>query len=55
MNIGELGLNNFVIGIEQALKQNGNKHDFMKRHTKTGRRTNIYFKDFDSFRNEMFS
>ena len=55
MNIGELGLNNFVIGVEQALKQNGNKHDFMKRHTKTGRRTNIHFKDFDSFRNEMFS
>lgn len=55
MNISELGLNNFVIGVEQALKQNGNKHDFMKRHTKTGRRTNIHFKDFDSFRNEMFS
>ncbi|MGP1628025.1 MAG: DNA primase family protein [Aggregatibacter segnis] len=55
MNIAELGLNNFVIGVEQALKQNGNKHDFMKRHTKTGRRTNIHFKDFDSFRNEMFS
>ena len=55
MNIAELGLNNFVIGVEQALKQNGNKHDFMKKHTKTGRRTNIHFKDFDSFRNEMFS
>lgn len=53
MNISELGLNNFVIGIEQALKQHGNEHGFIKRHTKTGRRTNIHFKDFDIFRNDI--
>ena len=41
MNISELGLNNFVIGIEQALKQHGNEHGFIKRHTKTGRRTAV--------------
>ena len=55
MNISELGLNNFVMGIEQALKQHGNKYDFMKKHTKTGRKTNIHFKDFDSFRNDISS
>ncbi|WP_440163289.1 DNA primase family protein [Actinobacillus pleuropneumoniae] len=55
MNISELGLGNFVIGIEQALKQHGNQHDFMKKHTKTGRRTNIHFKDFDSFKNEVLN
>ncbi len=55
MNISELGLNNFVISIEQALKQYGNQHDFMKKHTKTGRRTNIHFKDFDSFKNEVLN
>lgn len=53
MNISELGLNNFVIGIEQALKQYGNKHDFIKKHTNTGRRTNIHFKDFERFRNDI--
>lgn len=55
MNISELGLNNFVIGIEQALKQHGNEHNFVKKHTKTGRRTNIHFKDFDVFRNDISS
>lgn len=55
MNISELGLNNFVIGIEQALKQHGNEHNFIKKHTKTGRRTNIHFKDFDVFRNDISS
>ncbi|EIJ69375.1 DNA primase family protein [Pasteurella bettyae] len=53
MNISELGLRNFVTGIEQALKQHGNEYDFIKKSTKTGVRTNVHYKDFDNFRNEV--
>ncbi|MDH2998665.1 DNA primase [Pasteurellaceae bacterium LFhippo2] len=53
MNINELGLNTFVAGIEQALKQHNNKHDYIKEHTREGRRTNIHFKDFYKFSSEV--
>lgn len=55
MNIQKLGLNTFVAGIEQALKQNGNKYDFVKKSTNTGMRTNVHFKDFNKFRNEILN
>ncbi|AUI67152.1 DNA primase [Glaesserella australis] len=54
-NIRELGLNTFVSSIEQALKQHKNKHEFLKKSTKHGRRTNIHFKDFEQFKADIFS
>lgn len=48
-NLKELGLNSFVAGIEQAIKQHGNEHPFRKRRNNDGMRTNIHFKDFNDF------
>lgn len=55
MNIKELGLNTFVAGIEQALKQHGNRYGFIKEKLKTGVRTNVHFKDFSIFNNDVGS
>ncbi|MFC0797081.1 phage/plasmid primase, P4 family [Pasteurella multocida] len=48
-NLKELGLNSFVAGIEQAIKQHGNEHPFRKRRNNDGMRTNIHFKNFNDF------
>ncbi|MDO4431402.1 MAG: DUF5906 domain-containing protein [Lonepinella koalarum] len=53
MNISELGLNTFTAGIEQALQQHGNQHDFFKTRVSNGVRTNIHFKNFDEFLNAI--
>ena len=55
MNISELGLNTFSEGIEQALRQHGNEHDFTKNRVTHGVRTNIHFKDFDEFLSAIMS
>lgn len=54
-NVLELGLNTFVVGIEQAVKQHGNKHDFTKRKTNKGQRTNVHFKNFDDFQSDILN
>lgn len=48
-NLKELGLNTFVAGIEQAIKQHGNEHPFKKDKVREGMRTNIHFRDFNVF------
>ncbi|MDA5611617.1 primase-like DNA-binding domain-containing protein [Pasteurella multocida] len=48
-NLKELGLNSFVAGIEQAIKQHSNEHPFRKRRNNDGMRTNIHFKNFNDF------
>lgn len=55
MNIVEMGLNTFVAGIEQALKQHVNPHELIKKPTNKGRRTNVHFKDFEEFRRDIFN
>lgn len=54
-NMSELGLNTFVVGLEQAVKQHGNKHDFTKRKTNKGQRTNVHFKNFEDFQSEILN
>ncbi|HHE3461450.1 phage/plasmid primase, P4 family [Pasteurella oralis] len=48
-NLKELGLNSFVAGIEQAIKQHSNEHPFRKRRNSEGVRTNIHFRNFNDF------
>lgn len=54
-NMLELGLNTFVVGLEQAAKQHGNKHDFTKRKTNKGQRTNVHFKRFEDFQSDILN
>ncbi|APB78800.1 TPA: DNA primase [Pasteurella multocida] len=52
-NLKELGLNTFVAGIEQAIKQHGNEHPFRKQKKNEGVRTNIHFKNYNDFFNDV--
>lgn len=54
-NMLELGLNTFVIGLEQAAKQHGNQYEFTKRKTNKGQRTNVHFKNFEDFKNDILN
>lgn len=53
LNIAELGLNTFVSGMEQSLKQHKNRYKLIKKKTKIGVRTNIHFKDIDDFMSDV--
>ncbi len=48
-----LSLNNFSNSLRQGLKQHRNKHEFQKKKTKDGVKTNVFYRDFEAFFNEF--
>ncbi|WP_439240848.1 DNA primase family protein [Lonepinella sp. BR2474] len=48
-----LSLNNFSNSLRQGLKQHGNKHEFQKKRTNDGVKTNVFYRNFEEFFNEF--